>query len=97
MTDLFFRIGCEIMNRPKMAKNKGNANQRFCAMFGATPEVCSIAWSLIQSTNNLPKDGQREHFLWSLIFLKTYQTEDILAANLEGIDEKNYENVSEFL
>lgn len=58
----FFQIGCEIMNLPKMAKNTGDTNQKFCAIFGATPEVCFIAWSLIESSNNLPKDGEKEHF-----------------------------------
>ena len=57
-------------------------------MFGVTAEVCAIAWDLLEFNDKLPKDGHKEHFMWALIFLKTYKTEDILASDLGGIDEK---------
>ena len=36
----------------------------------------------------LPEGGHEEHMMWTLMFLKTYKTENNLTAFLGGIDEK---------
>ena len=88
MASDFFEIGREMMNRPTMKMGKGDANRRFNSFFGATPEVCNIAWDLILAEDNIPKGGRKEHMMWALRFLKTNETENVLAGILGGIDEK---------
>ena len=89
MADIFFRIGREIMNRPSMVRDKGDSHRRFRALFGVDPEVCGVAWDLVGFNFGFPKGCQKVHFMWALLFLKTYKTENALAAMLNDIDEKN--------
>lgn len=62
--------------------------ERFHAFFGASPYVCSLVWSyLVQANVALDDYCQPKHLLWTLLFLKTYSTESVLAV-LIGVDEK---------
>ena len=88
MADIFFRIGREIMNRPSMVRDKGDSHRRFRALFGVDPEVCAAAWDLVGFNFGFPKGCEKVHLMWTLLFLKTYKTENDLAAMLGGIDEK---------
>ena len=56
-----------------------DSNRKFKAHFGVTPEVCAEVWySIKKPTNARPK-----HLLWALLFLKLYETEDVLIAKLQ--------------
>ena len=60
----------------------GVSDRRFRAHFGCSPDVCSDIWEKIsRSTPGLSREGAMpKHLLWALNFLKSYDTEDILAA-----------------
>ena len=76
------------MNQSTMKEGIGDSDRRYASFFGSNPEVCNIAWGLLNRYGLLPEGGHEEHMMWTLIFLKTYKTENNLAALLGGIDEK---------
>ena len=61
--------------------------RRFRALFGASPAVCSVVWSL--ASRSLPPKARPIHLLWALLFLKVYATEHA-NASLAGVDEKTF-------
>ena len=48
-------------------------------------ELVNSAWTLFSDS----RGANPEHLLWSLLFLKTYSTEEILAAQV-GANEKTF-------
>ena len=88
MGSMFFKMGCDIMNRSTMKEGIGDSDRRYTSLFGCNPKVCSIAWDLLNRYGLLPEGGREEHLMWTLLFLKTYKTENDLAVLLGGIDEK---------
>ena len=61
--------------------------RRFRALFGATPSVCASAWGSMHAS--LPRAANASHFLWGLLFLKTYSSEHVSSA-IAGVDEKTF-------
>ena len=59
----------------------------FEAYFGATPMQCSVAWSLME---NRPANALPKHFLWALLFLKVYASEEVLS-KLVGTSRETYQ------
>jgi hypothetical protein len=57
----------------------------FSSHFGTTPHVVAIAWHLIDT----PKGAERKHLLWKLLFLKVYESEDVLH-NMVGTSKNTY-------
>ena len=93
---------CMAMNRPKLSpqvflnaakdviKSAAGVSlftetQRFKSLFGISPLVCSKAWNLLRAT--IDDSSRPVHFLWALLFLKTYATNKVLRA-LTRSDEK---------
>lgn len=72
-----FRILGRDMSREAVGIFSMAEERRFRALFGTTPEVCSIIWEKIGM--NRPKKGTPQHLLWSLLFLKVYASEDVLS------------------
>lgn len=66
----FLRLG----NIYTKATSNTNTNlRRFTSFFGITPKVCARIWEMIKSS--LPAGSKPTHLLWSLNFLKQYNTE----------------------
>ncbi len=61
--------------------------RRFKALFGSTPQLCSLLWSLLADLH--PLGGFPRHLLWALMFLKLYSTEHV-HSTLAGVDEKSF-------
>jgi hypothetical protein len=61
--------------------------RRFRANLGCSSRVCSYVWNRIVAKGILPKGFLPTHLLWTLVFLKLYCCETILAI-LCGCDEK---------
>ncbi len=61
--------------------------RRYKALFGVTPLVASVIWSL--SEHSRRHDSSPRHLLWGLMFLKVYATEHV-HATFVGIDEKTF-------
>ena len=54
------------------------SERSFAANFGASPAVCTILWACCQNQTAFPITA--EHLLWTLNFLKCYETMDSMAA-----------------
>eukprot|EP00977_Amphora_coffeiformis_P007617 scaffold1684_cov214-Amphora_coffeaeformis.AAC.1 len=66
-----------------LAKSSLNVRIEDCSFrshFGCSPDVCSILWQKIdERMQPRPRGMMPKHLLWALLFLKTYQKEDVLA------------------
>ena len=58
----------------------------FKAQYGIRPEICLVLFRRLRIVNCRP---QIKHLLWALAFLKTYSTEDVLAAKV-GTTRKTF-------
>ena len=66
----------------------GPANDRaFFAHFGCSSDVISIVWQKIHRIK--PRSCKPKHVLWALLFLKTYNSEDVLASRV-GTNRKTF-------
>jgi hypothetical protein len=54
-------------------------DRRFREAFGISSESAFILWMHLNVPNEGPEGGQQVHLLWSLLFLKTYSTQNNLA------------------
>jgi len=61
--------------------------RRFRANLGCSSHVCTYVWNRIVAKGILPQGFLPTHLLWTLVFLKLYCCETILAS-LCGCDEK---------
>ena len=57
----------------------GRSLRRFKATFGVTPLLCSVLWNWMDDDQKLPEGASPIHLLWTLMFLKLYDTEDVLS------------------
>lgn len=82
---LFYEYGKTILN------DFGNSTivgiRRFKAAFGVSPNICSMVWQMIKT--DLTQDFKEIHLLWTLFFLKCYNTESV-NRSIFKCDEKTY-------
>lgn len=85
--DVFLEAALSIIG---WAKERSSAaiGIRFAAFFGAHPLLCSLVWRRIYQAKqgSMPRAAPK-HLLWALMFLKTYETEEVFSSKLEA-DEK---------
>ena len=62
-------------------------SRRFRSFFGVTPHVCTVISQKILIERSILVVP--EHLLWSLLYLKIYVNEHVLAS-MAGVDEKTY-------
>jgi len=60
--------------------SNGLVNRRCVAKFGCTPELVHLLWNELVWKEVLPEKCSFKHLLWSLDFLKTYNTYSFYAA-----------------
>ena len=82
----FWIAGCQITKHNLGASEKVGM-RRFREHFGTSPEVCAIAWQLLESQQLNPPGATPFHMLCAILFLKRYETESI-TRTLTGLDEK---------
>ena len=70
--------------RPILAEQ--NARD-FQSLFGSTPEVCSLAWNLLDLVDI--EAAAPKHLLWALMLMKTYGKESDLCAKV-GVVRKTF-------
>lgn len=83
--NLFYQTGKNVLNDSSVSLSVGI--RRFKSAFGASPKICSIVW--IKIKNDLPPDFHEIHLLWSLFFLKNYNTESV-NRSVFSCDEKTF-------
>jgi hypothetical protein len=54
-------------------------DRRFREAFGISAESTYMLWTYLNVPNDGPEGGERMHLLWTLLFLKTYNTQNDLA------------------
>ncbi len=79
---LFYQIGCKYINH-NTARSLYVGVRKFKAHFGVSSRICEILWNRI----NRPRHILPKHLLWALLFLKSYNTENIMSTILKH-DEK---------
>lgn len=59
-----------------------NAEDRdFREWFGCAPSMAVIVWCLLVRTDLVPVNGELCHLLWTLLFLKCYPREHLMAVS----------------
>ena len=85
----FLQLGHKLMrHHDHMNKASSTELQRFCAMSGTSPDICSLLWDLLDLTTTMPNEVRAVHLLWGLMFLKLYASEAVHCAISGGVDEK---------
>ena len=62
--------------------------QAFQNIFGVSPEVCGATWILLEKFFKVR--GTPEQFLWAMMHLKVYASEDV-TATLLGVDPTTFQ------
>lgn len=90
----FEGIGLRLMRGSDRGSKKGSAktaDRRFRAWFGPSTIVCAKTWILLvkmRGDDGMCQGATKERFLWGLMILKRYNTEENLASAAGGVDEK---------
>ena len=88
------RLQLETIGFTKDAKSCLHINRLssrvYSASFGVTPYITAWIWIKIIDEGLLPKKGKRKHLLWTLYWMKTYLTNDVLCAALQIGSDKTF-------
>ena len=77
--------------------NKTSFNRRFRSWFGLSPRVTSRVWNTLELQRKVPVGGLLKHLLWTLAFLKLYETESVYSSMFCVSDRTFRKWVWEFL
>ena len=61
----------------------------FKAFFGVSPMLCATTWNWLDADDNVPNRAGIVHLLWMFLWLKLYDTENVLCS-ICGTTEKTY-------
>jgi hypothetical protein len=70
-------------------KKKTTLNRKFRRFFGLSPRVTARVWNTLIVQEKVPEGGRVVHLLWTLCFLKLYDSETVLST-IFGVCEKTY-------
>lgn len=88
----FMQLGLVVMKREKSRACARTQLRRFKAFFGAKPKWIALQWRFLYKSGWLEFAGVNPnpvHLLWTFLWLKRYDTEEV-GASLAGTDEKTY-------
>ena len=56
----FLQLGLKMTRNHDQMNNKASSKelQRFCAMFGTSPDICSLLWDLLDPTTTMPNNSE---------------------------------------
>ena len=83
----FVAEGAKMMKRknPERVKHTDNFDRDCRSLFGCSPVVCATIW--VKCSFHKNKDLLAKHLLWSLMFLKLYETERV-HITIAGISDR---------
>jgi len=92
-TEYAYKEGQKLMNRASKKLGTrhpgGTEDRRFRFFFGVGAHVCVLAWGMMTDKDILPPIARFCHYLWALMFMKTYpENEAEMCMLLGGIDPK---------
>ena len=75
----FLQNGLVMMRHYHQTNNESSSTdmQRFQAMFGTSPDMCSLLWDMLDPIDTMPNGVKGFHLLWGLMFLKLHATEAV--------------------
>lgn len=86
----FEDLGMSLVGREKTTATH-TKGRRFKAFFHQSPVMCSYGWRHLVESGWLDSINRPEpkHYLWTMMFLKLYGTEEVNASRV-GCDEKTF-------
>jgi hypothetical protein len=66
--------------------------RRMASFFGVSQKVVRGVWNRLESKGRIPRGFAPKHLLWTLMFLKQYSTQTVLAALCGVRSEKTWEH-----
>ena len=79
----FLRLAAPITNRVRQPLSN-QAKRKFKRTFGVSAQVCAFIWIKLYFANALEPDIRPIHYLWALMFLRQYQTEEMQASHVKA-------------
>ena len=80
MERLFLTDSKFLLCSKKILNRKSMNHRQFVSHFGVSPRIAALAWNRMISDETLPLGGKPFHLLWTLCWLKTYQTEAVICS-----------------
>ena len=80
---------CDIMHRSGHGSEEV-FDRRFRAHFGASLIVATYVWELLLRESELPVEATMLRFLWSLMLMMNYDTEEVNCTKAAGVDEQTF-------
>lgn len=79
-------------NGRSVPESKNVRDRRMIGWIGATSETLARAWYLLEKDGEyiMPRGATKERFLYGLLLLKNYDTDENNAARCGSIDEKTF-------
>jgi len=88
----FLYLGFQVRKRAEQYSQRcfSTEYRHFRAHFGVSPSTCALLWKAIVGNRYiLPPKATPQHLLWALLYLKLYDTDEVLA-DLVGVDVKTF-------
>lgn len=82
---VFYYIGNEIIARGKSTAKSNH--ERWRSFFGVTADTVADIWNALSRFRLLPTKGLYKHLMWTLCYLKVYDSETLMASLIKA-DEK---------
>ena len=88
----FERIAFDLLRQGRQTGSKAVRDRRIRAWLGVSSKTVAKAWDLFcrQHNNRPPEGATKERFLWAFILLKSYDTDEVNAARVGGVDEGTF-------
>ena len=74
----------------KIMNVRRSTHRQFVAFFGVSAAIASIAWGKMARRNLIPSKGAPRHFLWTLHWLKTYSSTDVICGMFRIGSDKTF-------
>ena len=83
---VFLDIAASLMKRRQNFHSR-SAEKKFCLVFGVSPDVCELAWAVMTASLFLDDDILPLHLLWTLVFLRHYESTPMMEVFTEAISK----------
>lgn len=80
--ETFWLIGHGITKHSLRHGATDSAMRCFREFFGAPPTICTLIWNILYDKDLIPPDAHPRHLMWTLFYLKTYNTCNVTTATL---------------
>ncbi|KAL7526661.1 hypothetical protein ACHAWF_007363 [Thalassiosira exigua] len=91
-----YKLGKEMMGRAGrplgILSPGGPEDLRLRSFFGCGVLIILDAWFRMKTEGLIPEGGMFFHYLWTLMFLKIYGTENVMCGHAGGVDKKTWRN-----